>query len=54
VEGQLETAFDFLIEKLASPGFESQYAYRKYANKKFLKAAVFACEWAKRHVASRR
>ena len=53
VEGQLQTAFDFIVEKLASPDFKTQYVYRKYANKKFLKAAVFACDWAKRHVKSR-
>jgi hypothetical protein len=39
-----------LVEKLAESGFSRQYVCKKYANKKFLKASVFAIEWAKQHV----
>ena len=35
-----------LVQKLVEDGFTKQYVCRKYANKKFLKASVFAVEWA--------
>ena len=38
-----------LIEKLTEPGFDKLYVSRKYSNKKFLKAANFALEWAYNH-----
>jgi G2/mitotic-specific cyclin 2 len=38
-----------LIEKLTEPGFDKLYVSRKYSNKKFLKAANFALEWARNH-----
>jgi len=50
---QLQPGFDFIIEKIAEPGFESQYVYRKYANKRFLKASIFARDWAQREVDAR-
>lgn len=41
-----------LVEKLAEDKFGKQYVCKKYANKKFLKASVFAVEWAESFVAS--
>jgi G2/mitotic-specific cyclin 2 len=38
-----------LVEKLNEDGFDRQYIFKKYANKKFLKAAVFALGWARVH-----
>ena len=38
-----------LVQKLVEEGFTKQYVCRKYANKKFLKAAVYAVEWAHDH-----
>lgn len=46
-EEQLLAGHELLLERLADPAFESMYVSRKYANKKFLKASVFAREWAK-------
>ena len=46
-EEQLLPGYDLLIEKLTEKNFHKQYVCRKYANKKFLKASVFAIEWAK-------
>ncbi|KAH7106480.1 cyclin [Auriculariales sp. MPI-PUGE-AT-0066] len=43
---QLQTGLDYIVEKLTEPGFESQYVYKKYANKRFLKASIFARDWA--------
>lgn len=40
-----------LVEKLAEEGFHRQYVCKKYANKKFLKASVFAIEWARSQLA---
>ena len=49
-EEQLVPGHQLLVEKLAESGFSRQYVCKKYANKKFLKASVFAIEWAKQHV----
>jgi hypothetical protein len=49
-EEQLITGHEQLVEKLTEPNFSKQYVCKKYANKKFLKASVFAIEWAKAHV----
>ena len=38
-EAQLKPGHDLLIEKLVEPNFDSQYIYRKYSNKKFLKVS---------------
>ena len=46
-EEHLITGHNFIIEKLLEQSFEKQYVSRKYANKKFLKASVFAMEWAR-------
>jgi hypothetical protein len=32
---------------LTEEGFSRQYVCKKYANKKFLKASLFAIEWAR-------
>lgn len=49
-EEQLIPGHQLLVEKLAESGFSRQYVCKKYANKKFLKASVFAIDWAKQHV----
>lgn len=46
-EDQLRAGHELILERLSDPAFESLYVCRKYANKKFLKASVFAREWAK-------
>ena len=38
-----------LVEKLTEPDFDKMYVMRKYSNKKFLKAANFALDWALTH-----
>lgn len=43
---QLEQGHQYIVEKLAEPAFETQYVYKKYANKRFLKASLFARDWA--------
>jgi hypothetical protein len=49
-EEQLILGHEQLIEKLTEANFSRQYVCKKYANKKFLKASVFAIDWAKAHV----
>lgn len=44
---------EFVIENLAEPTFEERFVYKKYANKKFLKASVFARQFAVNYAASR-
>lgn len=46
-EEQLIPGHNLLVEKLTEENFHRQYVCKKYANKKFLKASVFAIEWAK-------
>jgi hypothetical protein len=46
-EEQLEPGYHMLVEKIAEPGFDKLYLYKKYAHKKFLKAAVYALEKAR-------
>ena len=36
-----------LVEKMQEAGFTRTYLYKKYGHKKFLKASVFATEWAR-------
>lgn len=48
-EAQLLPGANLLLEKLAEPGFEEQFVYKKYASKKFLKASIYAHNWALRH-----
>lgn len=45
-EVQLLPGHELLVEKILEPGFERQYVFKKYAHKKFLKASLFAMEWA--------
>ncbi|OWZ42086.1 cyclin [Cryptococcus neoformans c45] len=45
-ESQLITGASLLCERLIEPDFESVYVYKKYANKKFLRASTFARDWA--------
>ncbi|PPQ69161.1 hypothetical protein CVT26_003535 [Gymnopilus dilepis] len=49
-EEQLIPGHDMLVQKLAEENFHRQYVCKKYANKKFLKASVFAIEWAKKSI----
>ena len=41
-----------LCERLVEEDFESVYVYKKYANKKFLRASTFARDWAQNNAAS--
>jgi len=38
------------MEKLLEPSFLKTYVCKKYANRKFLKASVFAVDWARSHM----
>jgi len=49
-EEQLEPGYHRLLNKISDPGFDKLYLYKKYAHKKFLKAAVYALERAREHV----
>jgi len=40
---------EILMERLSDPYFTQYTVCKKYAEKKFLKAAVFALRWAKMH-----
>ncbi|KIY43775.1 hypothetical protein FISHEDRAFT_51848 [Fistulina hepatica ATCC 64428] len=45
-EEQLVPGCTLLLEKLVEPGFSRLYVCKKYANRKFLKASLFATQWA--------
>ncbi|KAG6880124.1 hypothetical protein C0992_005831 [Termitomyces sp. T32_za158] len=49
-EEQLIPGHELLVEKLTESNFSRQYVYKKYAHKKFLKASLYAVEWAKSHL----
>ncbi|EAU85496.2 cyclin [Coprinopsis cinerea okayama7 len=49
-EEQLIPGFDLIISKLVEENFSKLYVCKKYANKKFLKASIFAIEWAHAHL----
>ncbi|KAI5454581.1 B-type cyclin [Naganishia albida] len=49
-ETQLLPGARIMIEQLAAPDFDKQYVYKKYTNKKFLRASTFARDWARTHV----
>lgn len=49
-EAQLITPMTFLIEFLSTDGFEDRFVYKKYANRKFLKASIFARNQALKRV----
>ncbi|KAF9514551.1 hypothetical protein BS47DRAFT_1294990 [Hydnum rufescens UP504] len=46
---QLEPGYEFILETIAAPSFSQTHTYRKYSHKRFLKASMFAREWAKDH-----
>lgn len=48
-ESQLIPGAMLLCERLVEDDFESVYVYKKYANKKFLRASTFARDWAQNH-----
>lgn len=48
-EEQLIPGANLLLEKLVDPTFGDQFVCRKYAGRKFLKASLFARDWAKRN-----
>ncbi|KAI0049789.1 hypothetical protein FA95DRAFT_1645883 [Auriscalpium vulgare] len=50
-EEQLLPGYYLLVDKIAEPGFDKLYLYKKYAHKKFLKAAIYALERAREQVA---
>ncbi|GAA5834486.1 hypothetical protein JCM11251_007020 [Rhodosporidiobolus azoricus] len=50
-EAQLLVPSGFLLESIAAPGFEEKFVYKKYSNKKFLKASIFARNWARQNTA---
>ncbi|KIK63148.1 hypothetical protein GYMLUDRAFT_163605 [Collybiopsis luxurians FD-317 M1] len=50
-EEQLYQGHLFIVEKMAERSFHKLALYKKYANKKFLKASIFAVKWSKAHVA---
>ncbi|KAG8991507.1 hypothetical protein FRB94_012451 [Tulasnella sp. JGI-2019a] len=45
-EEQLVPGFHLLLENLAEPDFDKGFVCKKYANKKFLKASLYARDWA--------
>ncbi|KAL7342725.1 cyclin-like protein [Rhodotorula toruloides] len=51
-EAQLLVPAGFLLESIAAPGFEEKFCYKKYSSKKFLKASIFARNWAKQNAAT--
>lgn len=51
-ERQLIPAAVLLCDRLAEDGFEKVYCYKKYQNKKFLRASTFAVDWAYTHAAA--
>ncbi|KDE06326.1 hypothetical protein MVLG_03364 [Microbotryum lychnidis-dioicae p1A1 Lamole] len=46
-EPQLFVPTGFLLESIVATDFDHKFVYKKYANKKFLKASIFARNWAK-------
>lgn len=46
-ESQLATPTSFLLSAISADDFEERFVYQKYASKKFLKASIFARQWAK-------
>ncbi|WVQ68207.1 uncharacterized protein L199_006414 [Kwoniella botswanensis] len=51
-ESQLVAGASLLCERLVEPDFETVYVYKKYANKKFLRASTFARDWAQNNAAT--
>ncbi|ESK89032.1 g2 mitotic-specific cyclin-b [Moniliophthora roreri MCA 2997] len=46
-EEQLLPGHQLIVEKLAERSFPKLYLWKKYSNKKFLKASTFAVKWAR-------
>jgi hypothetical protein len=51
-EAQLIPGAVLLCERLVEDDFETVYVFKKYANKKFLRASTFARDWAQNNAAS--
>ncbi|GAA6054670.1 hypothetical protein JCM3770_006379 [Rhodotorula araucariae] len=51
-EAQLLVPAGFLLENLSQPGFEERFVFKKYSAKKFLKASIFARNWARQNAAT--
>ncbi|KAF8841770.1 hypothetical protein BDN67DRAFT_900667 [Paxillus ammoniavirescens] len=49
VAEHLETGHQWICEKVLEDNFVQQYVCQKYAHKKFLKASLFAIEWARNY-----
>lgn len=49
IEEQLVPGANLLLERLLEQSFEEQFVAQKYAHKKFLKASIFARDWARRN-----
>jgi G2/mitotic-specific cyclin 2 len=45
-EEQLIPGHELLVDKLTEKDFMSQWVCKKYAQRKFLKASIFAVRWA--------
>ncbi|KAF9069228.1 cyclin-like protein [Rhodocollybia butyracea] len=50
-EDELYDGHMFIVEKMAERSFTKLALYKKYANKKFLKASTFAVKWSRAHIA---
>lgn len=46
-ESHLATPTAFLLSAIAADDFEERFVYQKYSSKKYLKASIFARQWAK-------
>ncbi|KAH9919354.1 cyclin-like protein [Amylocystis lapponica] len=49
-EDHLLPGHNLLVEKLVESGFTKQHVCQKYANKRFLRASVYAIEWARHNI----
>lgn len=51
-ETQLVTPTSFILSAIAAEDFADKFIYQKYSSKKFLKASIFARQWAKQRLES--
>ncbi|KAF8311987.1 hypothetical protein DL93DRAFT_2060475 [Clavulina sp. PMI_390] len=51
-EEQLLPGFEYMVETLGAQNFSATHTFKKYASKRFLKASIFARQWAKKHFAA--
>jgi len=49
VAEHLEQGHQWICEKLLEESFKEQHVCQKYAHKKFLKASIYAIDWARTH-----